>query len=145
MFSRSSVGEIGVNIRENTETSILIKRTFSFLYYCFNISKVACAAEPLIRTSSPLASRLIAYSSNAADFTLLLYCRHCLQPNPLPLGCCYHIIFINLVFQLTNAAKLHSYELKTKYNNLIFIYFCSKRSAAYFCFKKYRYRTQKFY
>ena len=58
---------------------------------------------------------------------------------------CFHIIFINLVFQLTNAAKLHSYELKTKYNNLIFIYFCSKRSAAYFCFKKYRYRTQKFY
>ena len=40
MFSRSSVGEIGVNIREDTETSILIKRTFSFLYYCFNISRV---------------------------------------------------------------------------------------------------------
>ena len=40
VFSRSSVGEIGVNIREDTETSILIKRTFSFLYYCFNISKV---------------------------------------------------------------------------------------------------------
>ena len=47
MFSRSSVGEIGVNIREDTETSILIKRTFSFLYYCFNISKVTCAAKPL--------------------------------------------------------------------------------------------------
>ena len=31
MFSRSSVGEIGVNIREDTETSILIKRTFWFL------------------------------------------------------------------------------------------------------------------
>ena len=72
MFSRSSVGEIGVNIREDTETSILIKRTFSFLYYCFNISKVTCAAKPLIRTSSPLASRLIAYSSNAADFILSL-------------------------------------------------------------------------
>ena len=61
MFSRSSVGEIGVNIREDTETSILIKRTFSFLYYCFNISKVTCAAKPLIHTSSPLAFRLIAY------------------------------------------------------------------------------------
>ena len=72
VFSRSSVGEIGVNIREDTETSILIKRTFSFLYYCFNISKVTCAAKPLIRTSSPLASRLIAYSSNAADFILSL-------------------------------------------------------------------------
>ena len=77
MFSRSSVGEIGVNIREDTETSILIKRTFSFLYYCFNISKVTCAAKPLIRTSSPLAFRLIAYSSNAADFILLAYCRYC--------------------------------------------------------------------
>ena len=28
------------------------------------------AAEPLIRTSSPLAFRLIAYSSNAADYML---------------------------------------------------------------------------
>ena len=37
----------------------------------YNISKIICAAKPLIRTSSPLASRLIAYSSNAADFTLL--------------------------------------------------------------------------
>ena len=45
MFSRSSVGEIGVNIREDTETSILIKRTFSFLYYCFNISKVAFGSQ----------------------------------------------------------------------------------------------------
>ena len=43
---------------------------FSFLYYCFNISKITFAAEPLIRTSSPLAFRLIAYSSNAADFIL---------------------------------------------------------------------------
>ena len=34
----------------------------------YNISKIICAAKPLIRTSSPLASRLIAYSSNAADF-----------------------------------------------------------------------------
>ena len=31
MFSRSSVGKIGVSIREDTETSILIKRTFWFL------------------------------------------------------------------------------------------------------------------
>ena len=45
-------------------------KVFSFLYYCFNISKVTCAAKPLIRTSSPLASRLIAYSSNAADSML---------------------------------------------------------------------------
>ena len=66
VFSRSSVGEIGINIREDTETSILIKRTFSFLYYCFNISKVTCAAEPLIRTSSP-------HRSNAADFMLRLF------------------------------------------------------------------------
>jgi hypothetical protein len=52
------------------------------------------AAEPLIRTSSPLASRLIAYSSNAADFTLLPYCRHCLQLNPLPLGCVVSTSFL---------------------------------------------------
>ena len=36
----------------------------------YNISKIICAAKPLIRTSSPLAFRLIAYSSNAADFIL---------------------------------------------------------------------------
>ena len=42
----------------------------SFFSVYFNISKVTCVAEPLIRTSSPLAFRLIAYSSNAADFML---------------------------------------------------------------------------
>ena len=36
---------------------------------------------------------------------------------------CFHIIFINLVFQLTNAAKLHSYELKNKYKTRFFSIF----------------------
>ena len=79
-------------------------KVFSFLYYCFNISKVTCAA-PGAANPHLIAFSLIALSQHAADFTLLPYCRHCLQLNPLPLENCFYIIFINLVFQLTNAAS----------------------------------------